>query len=239
MKVKSLIFLFVILCQLSIFNSYAQNKKKVDGPRWRVGLNFHYATSFKNVTIQYPGLGYNGILGGFTGKGLSVFTGYRFHKYLVAEIETGILLNSYNRAYNNGLVIIGRFNKFYAHPTVKFIYPIYKGDYRSVNLFVGGGFGINGSGRFYLEERYDTFKDIAYVKYNQPMIAPFAVFGGELLLGDFGNIIVGFKYQNGSYSAKEYKVSYNPLLTLDDAPKELKSLNAQGIGFYLGVIREF
>ena len=239
MKAKSILILVTVLF---LQTSYAQDKtkRKVEGPRWRIGLDFHYSTSFKNITIQYPGLGYNGVLGGFTGKGLSIFGGYKLHKYLVAEVELGGVLNNYNRSYTNGLTIIGRFNKLYIHPTVKIIYPIYKGDYRSVNIFVGGGFGVNGSGRFYLEERYDSnTRDITYVRYNQPMIAPFAVLGGELLLGDIGNIILGFKYQNGSYSAKKYSVSYDPSANLKNAPSELKSLNAQGIAFYLGVIREF
>lgn len=205
-----------------------------------MGLTFQYATSFDNITIPYNGLGFNGVLGGFTGKGLNIFGGYKLHKFLVVELEVGGLLNSYNRSYTNGLTILGRFNKFYANPTAKFILPIYKGDYRSVNLFAGGGFGVNGTGRFYLEERYDNnTKDVEYLRYNQPMIAPFAVFGGELLLGDRGNIVVGFKYQNGSYTAKKYSDSNFPAETIKDAPAELKSLSAQGIGFYLGVIREF
>ena len=52
MKAKSILILVTVLF---LQTSYAQDKtkRKVEGPRWRIGLDFHYSTSFKNITIQY------------------------------------------------------------------------------------------------------------------------------------------------------------------------------------------
>jgi hypothetical protein len=238
MKTIKIFFSIVFLLQSLCTEIHAQDQKKVEGPRWRVGLNFQYSSSFKNIKIDYGSLGYTGVLGGFSGKGLSVFGGYKIHRYLSVELETGVLLNSYNRTYSNGIIIMGRFNKFYLHPSIKFLYPIIKKNYTTVNLYAGGGLGLNASGRFYLEDRYDSYRDVLYAKYD-PMVAPFIIFGTELFLGNVTNIIVGFKYQNGNYNARYYSDSTDPFANINNAPQEIKTLNAQGLGFSLGLIQEF
>ncbi len=236
---KPLLFIIVLLISLPL-NILAQGSKKLEGPLWRFGIGYSYATNFKNVRIDYSSMGipYTGLLGGYTGRGGEVFLGRKVHKYLVVELTGGFLFNSYNRAYDPTIYIIGRFNKIYVHPGVKFIYPILEKDFGTINLFLSGGIGLNGSGRFYLEERDYSDKYITYARYN-PMIAPFASFGAELLLGEYSNIQIGLKYLNGAFEAKQYYESYNPSANLNNMPAELKMLQAQGIGFMLGFIKEF
>ncbi len=238
MKTKKTGIVLLTLLVLT-FNAYSQEegKKKFEGNRWRAGLTLQYASNFKNVLINYP-TGYTGILGGFTGRGLNVFGGYKLHKYVSLELEIGLLLNNYNQSYSGGLLITGRMNKFYTHPTIKFVYPIVKGETKTVNLYLGGGIGLNGSGRLYLENRYGPYKDVIYARYD-PMIAPFAVLGAELLFGSSSNIVAGFKYQNGNFNANKYSVSYDPLANIKNAPAEIKTLNAQGLAFSIGFIQEF
>jgi hypothetical protein len=235
---KKLVLTFSALLLLST-HLLAQATRKVEGPRWRAGLNIHMASSFKNVRVDYPGLGYTGVLGGATGRGVEIFGGYKIHNYLSLELHGGLLLNSYSRTYNYSLYITGRFNKFYAQPCLKFIYPIIQKNFTDINLFLGGGVGIHGSGRFYLESDFgNNDRDIIYMKYD-PMIAPFATVGAELLFGDRNNIVIGFKYQNGVYEGNRYYVSYDPSANINNAPAELKRLNAEGIGFTIGFIRLF
>jgi hypothetical protein len=236
MKTKKRGIVVLVLLLLIIVKGHAQSST-FEGNRWRAGLTIQYSSNFKNLLIDYP-VGYTGILGGFTGKGVNIFGGYKLHKYVSLELEIGVLINSYNRSYSNGLVILGRMNKFYAHPTIKFVYPIVKGNYRTVNLYLGGGIGLNGSGRLYLENRYGGYRDIIFAKYD-PMLAPFAVFGAELLFSSSSNLVIGFKYQNGNFNANQYSVSYDPSANIKNAPAEVKTFNAQGLAFTLGFIQEF
>lgn len=236
MKTKKRGAAVLVLLLLMIIQGHAQSST-FEGNRWRAGLTIQYATNFKNVLIDYP-TGYTGILGGFTGKGLNVFGGYKLHKYLAIELELGLLINSYNQSYNNGLSIIGRMNKFYTHPTVKFVYPVVQKNSININLYLGGGVGLNGSGRLYLENQYDGFKDVIYARYD-PMVAPFGVIGAELHFGNSSNLVAGFKYQNGSFNANKYSVSYDPLANINNAPDEIKTFNAQGLALAVGFIQEF
>jgi hypothetical protein len=238
MKPKIILLPFFVLLLFLTTRGYSQTKKTVEGPRWRVGLNIQYASSFKNVQINYPALNYTGILGGFTGKGLGIFGGYKLHKYLALEVETGILLNSYNRNYGQGIYIIGRFNKFYVQPGVKFIYPIIKNDNKTINICLGGGLGFVASGRLYLEDQYTGTRAITYARYD-PMVAPFLTIGGELLLTNRSNITIGFKYQDGVFNATQYYDSTDPSQNIKTAPKNIKNLNAQGLGLMVGIIQEF
>lgn len=233
------LFIFTALVLFAILQSKAQeNKNIVDGPRWRIGLSFQYSSNFKNLKINYPSLGYTGLLGGYTGRGLELFGGYKIHRYISIELGAGVILNSYNRSYDQDVYIIGRFNKFYAQPSVKFIYPIIDRGWGTINLFLGGGVGVNGSGRLYLEERDYSGRYVTYARYD-PMIAPFGTLGAELLFTDRSNLVVGFKYQNGSFSANEYKDGYNPSATLRNAPAEIKTISGEGIGLTVGFIQLF
>ncbi len=235
MKTRKALFVIFILLILILSNGYSQNKKTVEGNRWRAGLTVQYASNFQNLNISYGGYTY--ALGGFTGKGVNIFGGYKLHKYLSLELEAGVMINSFNRSYSTGETFIGRFNKFYLHPSLKFLYPIVKRDYRTVNIFLGGGIGFNGSGRLYLEDRYGPYRDIVYARYD-PMIAPFGIVGAELLFGN-SNIVAGFKYQDGNFNATKYYDSANPFANLKTAPTEIKKLSAKGLGFSIGFIQEF
>ncbi len=242
MKTK-VITLFIPFLIFLVLKTQAQDqpipkKTFAGGPRWRVGLEIQYATSFKNIQIDYSSLGYTGILGGFSGRGLELFGGYKLHKYVCLDLAVGALLNSYNRTYDQNVYILGRFNKIYVHPSVKFIYPIINGNFGTINAFGGGGIGLNGSGRLYLEDRIYSDRYITYARY-KPMIAPFASVGAELLFNNRSNILIGVKYQNGSFEAKEYYESYNASANLKNAPAEIKNLNAQGIAIMIGFIQQF
>lgn len=233
------LFIFICLVVFASLQSKAQeNKNIVDGPRWRIGLGFQYSSNFKNLKISYPSLGYTGVLGGYSGRGLELFGGYKMHKYISIELGVGVILNSYNRNYDQNVYIIGRFNKFYAQPGVKFIYPIMDKDWGTINLFLGGGVGVHGSGRLYLEERDYSGRYVTYARYD-PMIAPFGTFGAELLFADRSNLVIGFKYQNGSFSANEYRDGYNPAASIKNAPAEIKTISGQGIGVMIGFIQLF
>ncbi len=235
MKQKIILLPFFVLLLFPFTKSYGQGKKTFEGLRWRVGLNVQYASSFKNVQIPYPVYGYTGVVGGFTGKGLEVYGGYKIHKYVAIELETGVLLNSYSRTYGYGAYIIGRFNKFYVQPGAKFIYPIIQRDNKTINLFLAGGIGLVGSGRLYSE---DPVYGKLYARYD-PMVAPFVTLGSELHFLSGSNIVIGFKYQNGVFNANEYHDDSNPTQNIKNAPKEIKTLSAQGLCLMLGIIQEF
>lgn len=238
MKTKILILIFICFI-FSSLNAQDQDKKKFDGPRWRAGLGIQYASNFKNLQIEYPpAFAYTGLLGGFSGRGLEIFGGYKLHKYISIELTAGALLNSYNRSYDQGISILGRFNKIYLHPGVKFIYPILNKGWGTLNVYLGGGVGLNGSGRLYLEERIYPDKFITYARYN-PMAAPFLNLGVELLFNDRSNLLVGVKYQNGAFEAKEYYESYDASANIRNAPEEIKRIDAQGIAIMVGFIQEF
>jgi len=246
MKTSIRLFLILVLCIVSIQTSFCQDeptsetKKSVQsfGPRARVGINFQYSSNFKNLSISYPALNFTGQLGGFTGKGAALFVGYKFHKYLAVDLETGFMLNSYSIAYDADVFIQGRFNKFYVQPNVKFVYPLIKAGFGTINPFIGGGIGLTGSGRLYIEEQYYGNRDITYAKY-EPLLAPIITFGAEVHFDDLSNIIIGVNYQNGSFDAKEYSVSYLPNVGLKNAPAEIKTLNAQGLAVRVGIMHEF
>ncbi len=238
MKTKiKLIFVFILLFHSS-FYIQAQDKKTFEGPRWRAGLVIQYASNFKNLQIDYSSLGYTGLLGGYSGRGLEIFGGYKIHKYVALELAAGLLLNSYNRSYDQSVYILGRFNKIYVHPSVKFSYPVINKDFGTINAFIAGGLGLNGSGRLYLEERDYYDKYVTYARYD-PMLAPFATVGAELLFTDRSNLLIGIKYQNGSFTANKYYESYDAAANIKNAPAEIKTINAQGIAIMLGFIQEF
>jgi hypothetical protein len=213
-------------------------KNKVEGPRWRAGLSIQYATNFKNVQIQYPGLNYTGLIGGFTGRGLEIFGGYKIHRYIAIDVNAGLLINSYNRLYSGGITIIGRFNKFYLSPNIKFVYPLFETRIADIHVFVGGGASLVGSGRFYLENRFANTRETIFARYD-PIIAPFVNVGAELIFDDHNNIVIGIRYQNGSFNATEYSDSFNPAANLRNAPADIKRVSAEGIGLSLGIIHLF
>jgi len=223
---------------VSLELSYGQEvKKSINYPKWRAGLTVQYTTSFKNLRVEYPGLNYTGVLGGFTGRGAELFVGYKPHKYLAVDVSFGLLLNQYNRTYNNGIFITGRFNKLYVQPGVKFIYPLLDRGWGTLNAFVGGGVGLHTSGRLYLETQAGGFQEIFYLRFN-PMIAPFLSLGTELYFSDRSNLVIGIKYQNGNFEAKELFDS-NGILTLRNVSNDVKNISGQGIGLMLGIIQEF
>lgn len=240
MKIKSRVsFLFLLLIFLSL-HSQAQGvseKKPFEGPRWRVGLNLQYASNFKNIQIAYSSLGYTGLLGGFSGRGLEIFGGYMLHRYIAIDVAAGALLNSYTQNFSGGAYLLGRFNKIYIHPSIKFVYPVIEGGFGTINGFIGGGLGLNGSGKLYLEENDTYTRYITYARYD-PMVAPFATLGAELLFSSRSNIVIGFKYQNGTFTAKDYYESYSNA-TLKTAPAEFKQVSAQGLAVMIGFIQEF
>jgi hypothetical protein len=223
----------------SIAQEETTTKKKTSfGPRARVGIAFQYSSNFKNLAVSYPALNYTGQLGGYTGRGGAIFAGYKFHKYLVGDFEAGFILNSYSLIFDADIFIQGRFHKFYVQPTMKFVYPLIKAGFGTINPFIGGGIGLTGSGRLYLEEQYYGIRDITYARFD-PMLAPIITFGAEVHFDDLSNIIIGFNYQNGAFDAKEYSVSYLPNTTLKNAPEEIKTFSAQGIALRLGIMHEF
>lgn len=236
MKMKKIFYLF-LLFQFVFIEGYSQSKTAFEGNRWRLGLGVQYSSSFQNLQVVFPS-GYTAVLGGFTGQGVNLFGGYKFHKYIVGEMEAGVIINSNSQSNNNGDVEIGRFNKFYLHPKVKFVYPIVKGDRKTISLFGGGGVGFNASGRLYMEQNYAGYKAVKYARY-EPMMAPFAVIGSELLFGGDFNMVVGFKYQNGSFNAMKYSDSYDPYANITNAPLAVKTLDAQGLALFFGILQEF
>jgi len=243
MKTGNRFTFFIVLYLVSMASIFAQNEDNVTtkknsfiDPRARIGVNFQYSSNFKNLAISYPG--FTGQLGGFTGKGGALFIGYKFHKYLVGDLETGFILNSFNAGYDANVFVQGRFNKFYIQPNIKFVYPLIKAGFGTINPFIGGGIGLTGSGRLYIEEQYYGNRDITYARY-EPLIAPIITFGAEVHFDDLSNIIIGVNYQNGAFDAKEYSVSYLPSTTLKNAPPEIKTLSAQGLALRIGIMHEF
>jgi hypothetical protein len=230
-----LVSLFFLLGHIG----FAQQSNSYTGPKWRVGLNLQYATSFKNVTVEYTQLGYTGILGGYTGRGLEILGGYRLHKYLVADLSFGVLFNQYSRTYDyDDIFISGRFNKVYVQPGVKFIYPLLDKNWGTLNIFTGGGLGFHKSGRMHFLTQAYGYEEKIYLRYN-PMIAPYFTFGTEINFSDRSILVIGFKYQTGEFDAKDFKHSGYPSVTIKDAPDDVKSVSGQGLGLFLGVVQEF